>query len=458
MNMEEILEQQILKELFVNETFFGKVYGLLKPTHFNRIEQQELFKAINSFVTKYDKHPAPKDFILFLQNYNMQNQEMFEKVKMELKAILLNSERIDEKVLEKEAEEYIQKVELRDAILDSVDIIQSNDDFSIILGKIEQALSIKIDSDLGLSVMDLEHKFEYYTQKFQGYLTGISSIDETLGGGFREKTLSVALAPSHGGKSTLLMSLGGNYCLRKEDVLYFTLEMPEEEIGRRIDANLINVPANDIKDLSFEEYKSKFPKDLGTLYMKEYSAGNLSVMGIKSYLKELYAQTGKTPKIIIIDYLALMKSDRITLGKAGGYLYYKSIAEELHGMAKDLGVAVITAQQLGRQAFDNLEAGADDVSDSIGVIQTADIAFGLLSTEMLRNENKVLVNFWKNRYTGKLDKYTLNVDYGRAMYWADENSDMGATPLHNQISTPQQNVPTGADAGVGFGNFNFGNI
>jgi replicative DNA helicase len=453
-NLEEVLEQQILKELLVNEVFFGKVFGLMKHSHFSRVEQQELFKAISQFVQKYDKHPAPKDFIVFLQNFTPLNQVIFDKMKLELKAVLMNTEKIDERVLEKEAEEFIQKVELRDAILESVDIIQNNDDFSLILGKIEQALSIKIDTDLGLSVNDFKHKYEYYTQKFQGYLTGIKAIDETLGGGFREKTLSVTLAPSHGGKSAFLMSLASHYTLKKEDVLYFTLEMPEEEIGRRVDANLINVPANDIKDLSYEEYVSKFPKELGKLYMKEYSAGNLSVMCIKAYMKELYAQVGHTPKIIIIDYLALMKSDRITLSKAGGYLYYKTIAEELHGMAKELGVAVITAQQLGRQAFDNLEAGADDVSDSIGVIQTADIAFGLLSTELLRNENKVLVNFWKNRYTGKLDKYTLNVDYGRVLYWSDEDGDMGSTPLSN-IQTQQ---PTGAEAGVGFGNFNFGNM
>jgi len=450
--MEELLEQQILKELLTNEVYFGKVFGLIKEDHFTRPEQKEVFKAMKEFVRKYDKHPSPKEFILFLKNYNTP-LNLKEKIKDELKSILQNTDAIDSKVLEKETEEYIQKMELKKAIIESVDVIEKNDDFSLIMGKIEQALSIKIDSDIGLSITNFKRKYEYYTQEFQGYPTLIKPIDETLGGGFREKTLSVILAPSHGGKSAMLMSIAAGYTLQKQDVVYFTLEMPEEEIGKRIDANLINVPANDIPNLSYEEYVSRFPKDIGNLYLKEFSAGTLSVFGIKSYLKELYAQEGKTPKIIIIDYMALMKSDRISLSKAGGYLYYKLIAEELHGFAKEYGVVVITAQQLGRQAYDSLEAGADDVSDSIGVIQTADVAIGLLSNEALRNESKTFVNFWKNRYTGKLEKYTLNVDYSRVMYWSDEdNKQLPDTP------TPLQPQKSKVEESLGFGSFNFGNI
>jgi len=255
--------------------------------------------------------------------------------------------------------------------------------------------------------------------------------------------------------SSLLMSVAASYTLKGFDAVYFTLEMPQEEIAKRIDANLINVPANDLHTLTLETFKSKIPKNIGDLHIKEYSSGNLSVLGIKSYLKELYAQTGKMPKLIFIDYLALMKSDRVTLGKAGGYLYYKSIAEELHGMAKELGVAVITAQQLGRAAFDNLEAGADDVADSIGVIQTADVAFGLLSTELLRNEDKVMVSFWKNRYTGRLDKYVVNVDYGRALYWGepDDSSGMVASPQTAMKSSIESGIP-----GMQAGKFNFGTL
>jgi hypothetical protein len=454
MNLEEVLEQQILKELFTDEKYFEKVYGILKPKHFNRPEQQELFKVIQEFVKKYDKHPAPKDFILFLKNYNLPNQQLFDKVKTELKVILTNPERADPKILEKETEEYIQKMELRDSILESVEIIQEGGDFSEILGKIEGALSIKIDSDIGLDIRNLERKYEYYTQSFQGYPTGIKPLDDILGGGFREKSLSIVLAPSHGGKSAFLMSVAAGYTLQKYDVIYFTLEMPEEEIGKRIDANFVNVPANELEKLSFEEYKTRFPKDLGNLYIKEYGAGSLSTLGIKAYIKELYAQTGKRPKIIIIDYMALMKSDRISLSKAGGYLYYKMIAEELHALSKELEVAVITAQQLGRQAYGSLDAGADDVADSIGVIQTADVAFGLLSNDQLREENKTLVSFWKNRYTGRLEKYPLNVDYGRVMYWGDDDnsSQTSATPI-TQTGASETN-----SNGIGFGSFAFGNL
>jgi len=433
--METEIERYILKELLFNEIYFGKVYSILDGKHFEMIEFQTVFSYIKKFVTKHNKSPNIKEFVLYLQNSEVEENTKTQ-IKETLQGLISDEAKIDVNVLLKETEEFVQKAELKEAILKSVDIIQGGGDFDEITRLILNAQSVKIDSDLGIDVFnDLQKKYEFYTKLFKGYLTGIEPIDNTLGGGFKEKTLSVVLSPSHGGKSTFLMALAGNYATRKLDVVYFTLEMPEESVSRRIDSNIIRTPSNDIDKMSFDEYKNKFPKELGNLFVKEFSSGSLSVLGIKTYLKELFTQKGKTPKIIIIDYLSLLKSDRVSLSKAGGYLYYKAIAEELHGFAKEYGVAVITAQQLGRSAFDNIEAGADEVADSIGVIQTADIAFGLLSNETLRGENQVIVNFWKNRYTGLLDKYPLNVDYSMATYWATDEANTMTKQV--EITTPK---------------------
>lgn len=203
-----------------------------------------------------------------------------------------------------------------------------------------------------------------------------------------------------------------NFLLRQKNVVYFTLEMPEEEIAKRIDANLLNVPINDLKKLSFEEYQKRFKElgNLGHLRIKEYPAGVLNTTMIKSYIQKLQNKDGFIPDVIVIDYLGLMSSTRISLSKAGSYQYYKSIAEEVHALAKELDIPILTGFQLNRSAYNNVDAGMETISDSIGVVQTADSIIALLSNEKLRQEKTTMVKFLKNRIGGYLTSHLVKFE------------------------------------------------
>ena len=408
------IEIVILKALLEDEKYFGVVYPFLKESIFSNVKLQEVFKLIKSYVDEYGKKPSLKDFILYFKN-----QKLTENLKKELseiiKLIAKSDVPDDEEFLYKESEKYIQKQSLTDSILKSAELIEKDKDFNVILGLIEQSLAINFDTELGLKYDDLDglkQRYDYYTKKILGIPLGIPSIDKALANGIPKRTLNIIVGASHSGKSMMCINSTANFLLRQKNVIYFTLEMTEEEIAKRIDANLINVPINSIKNLSFEEYENKFKKlgKLGHLRIKEYPAGFLNVTRIKSYLQKLRNKDGFTPDVLVIDYLGLMSSSRVSLGKAGSYQYYKSIAEEVHGLSKELDIPILTAFQLNRSAYNNTEAGMETISDSIGIVQTADSIIAILSNEKMRQEKTVMLKFLKNRIGGHLSSHIVKFE------------------------------------------------
>jgi replicative DNA helicase len=244
-------------------------------------------------------------------------------------------------------------------------------------------------------------------------------LDKALGSGIRDKTLDVVVAPSHGGKSALLIATAAETYLRGKNVLFISLEMTDFEISRRLDANIINHPANRLGELSYDEYTRKLneaKKYAGKMVVKDYPSGVFSTLTLKSLINELETLEDFKPDLIVIDYLGLMNSTRTTLGKAGGYAFYKSIAEELHGFAKAYDLPVLTAAQLNRGAYDNVNSGLDSIADSLGVIQTADVVIAVLSNEQLRSEGQALLKLLKNRNTGQLSSHLVEVDFSKAQF------------------------------------------
>jgi len=274
-----------------------------------------------------------------------------------------------------------------------------------------------------------------------------------LGGGYRRKTLNLTVAPSHGGKSSLLIADACNFYLNKEEVLFISLEMTEFEIARRVDANLLNHSANDLGSLSEEEYTrrlNEIKQYAGKLVIKEYPAGTFNTIKLKALLNELSTQ-GFNPSVIIIDYIGLMSSSRVSLAQAGGmYQFYKSIAEELHGFAKEYNVVVNTASQLNRGAYNTLDAGLDSIADSLGVIQTADTVLAILSNDALREENKALLKFLKNRNTGKLSSNLVEVRFDTMTFidYDEQSSTIDRLNTNIGSSSLQESVGTGVNTSV----------
>lgn len=254
-----------------------------------------------------------------------------------------------------------------------------------------------------------------------------------------------------------LLHTASTNILKGKNVLFLTLEMTEEEMGKRIDSNILDIDTNDFWSIPKEEFKKKFDavKDsLGKLIIKEYPAGSFNTLKMESLISELQKEMDFTPDIICIDYLTLMASSRTTLAKAGNtYSYYKLIAEELHGFSKQFDVPIITAAQLGRGAFNNLEADMASIADSIGIIQTADTVIALLSSDNLKTNKQMVIKALKNRNTGRLDNLLVGTAFERMKFTEIEDSEQPQQPINESF---QLGVPgLTQESNIDFGGFNF---
>ena len=441
------MENIILKNLLTSQEYFGKVYPHLSPLHFQTMETSTIFKALQGYFSKYETAPNIKELGLYIKNSPEISEAILPKVMDTFKEAMLEPPIENPEFLIDETEKYIQKIELSEAIFKSADLIEKNLPFEGVIGMVEKALSVTFDNDVGMDYKGTSsERFDYYTQKIQGSSCGIPSIDRALGSGYRTKTLNLRVAPSHGGKSALLISDTCNFILNGEDTLVVSLEMTEEEIARRVDANLLNHPANDLGSLGKETFTKRMDeitKNAGKLVIKEYPAGTFNTIKLKSLLSDLAAKDNFNPKHIVIDYIGLMTSSRATLSQAGGmYQFYKLIAEELHGFGKKFDKIMHTASQLNRGSYNSLDAGLDSIADSLGVIQTADTVLAILSNDALREEKKSLLKFLKNRNTGQLSAHLVETHFEtmRFIDYDEENNILESVNAHIQTSTLQNAV------------------
>jgi len=444
------MENVILKNLLTDDEYFGKVYSSLKPIHFTNIENTEIFNSIQKYISKYDIKPNIKELGLFIKNSSKLPESLVTKVISRYKQIMTDQPVQNKEFLLDETERYIQKIELSEAIFKSADIISADEPFEQVIGMVEDALSISFDSDVGLVYnTSAEDRFDYYTQKMIGLPIGIPSVDRALGSGLRSKTLNIAVAPSHGGKSALLVSIASNVRLRGKNVLFVSLEMTEFEIAKRIDANLLGINSNDFANVNKDEYINKIEKinDMpGGIVIKEYPAGTFNTIKLRSLLADLENEKNFIPEIIVIDYIGLMASSRVTLAQSGGsYAYFKAIAEELHGFGKKEDKVMVSAAQLNRGSYDNLDAGLDSIADSLGVIQTADTVMAILSNGQLREMNQALIKFLKNRNTGSLTSHLVDVDFSMSRFIDMEDDSPNINNVNSNAQT-QIGVPELAQA------------
>lgn len=427
------IEESILQSLFYNQEYFTKVYSSLKKSLFSTEENIALFLLIQNFVKEHDSRPSIRELALKVKN---------SEVEPNLKKNILNkmkSFKDDPKIdntdfLLKETEKYIKKTQLSIAILDSVDLVKGGKDLEPVIEKVQDALNVSFNLDSGLNYIEsITDRAEYYHENLRGISTGLKSADKILNGGFMDKTLNIFLSPSGGGKSAALVSVGANMLMNKKNILYITLEMSEKEIAKRFDANILDIETKNLKNTNKEELEGRFNeiKDkLGYLFIKEFSAGTFNVMNLKSLIEDIRNSKGILFDAIIIDYMTLMSSYRTTMAKSGGtYSYFKSISEECHGFSKicpannRIGLPIITASQLNRNSFNNLEVDQSNISDSIGIVQTADLCIAIVSTDALRERQESLWKFLKNRNSGILKDVLFKVNFSK-MRFEDIEQDL----------------------------------
>jgi replicative DNA helicase len=402
------LEQTILKNLIYNEEYLRKVLPFIKDEYFTDSVEKILFKEISEFISKYNTPPTIEAITLAVkERRNLTNAEM-EKSKSYLQEIeLAKGEESKIQWLIDKTENFCQEKAIYNAVLGSISILDGKDktqDKGAIPKILSDALSVTFDNSVGHDYLeDSDERYEFYHKKEERIPFDLELFNKITKGGLPTKTLNIALAGTGVGKSLFMCHVAAGAMSLGKNVLYITLEMAEERIAERIDANLLNVTLDDLIELPKDLYDKKVnrirEKTTGKLIIKEYPPASANAIHFRTLLNELNLKRSFVPDIIFIDYLNLCCSSRIKAGSnINSYTYVKSIAEELRGLAVEFGVPVVSATQTTRSGYTSSDPGLEDTSESFGLPATADLMFALISTEELEELGQIMVKQLKNRY------------------------------------------------------------
>ena len=401
-------EKVILSNLVFNEKFGRKTIPFLKDEYFHDYVDKILFNLINDYVQKYNRFPTKESLAIDLANKEDINEEYFKQAKdgiVELE-IDINTEL---NWLLDNTEQFCQERAIHNALLRS---IQIKDDktgkFSrgLIPQILTDALAVSFDSNIGHDFLeDSSERYDFYHKAEQRVPFDIDLLNKITKGGLPRKTLNICLAGVGVGKSLFMCHCAASNLVQGKNVLYITLELAEERVAERIDANLLNIPLNEIELISKEEYLAKIAKlrkrnSIGRLIIKEYPTACAGVANFRHLLNELKIKKNFIPDIVYIDYLNICISSRLRMGaNVNSYSYIKAIAEELRGLAVENDFPIVSATQLTRSGFTSSDVGLEDTSESFGLPATADFMFALIATDELIALNQYLVKQLKNRYT-----------------------------------------------------------
>lgn len=412
----------IFSGLLQNQQYLRKVLRYLKPSYFQNNSDKIILKTIMMYCQKFKTIPTPTQVMSDITKLKNINEEVFENIQEVLNEIKSNKEVFDYDWLIQNTETFCKDRAFELAVMECAELIDNGDDKNIANKLIKDALSINFDTHLGIEIFNeksIIERIKQYKEKGKIYKTHITRLNDILGGGLIEKTLTVLMGSTHSGKSMSLISFACGFVQNGYDVLYITLEMAEEIVAKIIDANILSVKINDIGDMKNDDYISQYNsflenKKLGKLFVKEFPTTTAGVMAFRSLLEELKFKKDFAPKILVIDYLNIMKCDSITQGKS--YEIVKRIAEETRGLIVEGSYAGISATQSNRDAHDSSDMDLTQTSESWGLPQTADLQIGIISNEELYNQNILIYKILKNRISGKLNiKFPIktNFSYGK---------------------------------------------
>ena len=403
--MNQTIERTTLSNLLFNEDYARKVLPFIKGNYFDVREERIIFDEIASFVDKYNKIPTQTSLEIEIGSRKDLNQDEHDKIVDIVKT--LNSEKVDMDWLLDTTEKFCKDKAIYNAIVEGVGIIDGKDKSKTpdsIPSILTEALSVSFDNSVGHDyIEDAESRHEFYNRKEERIPFDLDFFNKITKGGLPSKTLNIALAGTGVGKSLFMCHMASNCLAQGKNVLYITMEMAEERIAERIDANMMNVNIKDLADLPkqlFEDKISKIVKKTsGKLIIKEYPTASAHSGHFRGLIKELAIKKSFKPDIIFIDYLNICASSRFRGGvNVNSYTMIKSIAEELRGLAVETNVPIMSATQTTRSGFSNTDVGLEDTSESFGLPATADLMFALISTEELEELNQICVKQLKNRY------------------------------------------------------------
>jgi replicative DNA helicase len=406
----------------------------INQEYFSDSTEKYIFKEVKDFIEKYKTMPTKEALVInFVESKTLTEEQVRNCVDLVNEIHKHKDEPTETQWLTEQTEKFCQDRALYNAIMESVSILddkKTNKSKGEIPKILSDALGVSFDNNVGHDyINDYERRFEFYHQKEERIPFDLDYFNKITKGGLPNKTLNIALAGTGVGKSLFMCHVAASCISQGYDVLYITMEMAEEKIAERIDANLLNIGINDLHVIPKEDYTRRFSalqsKTQGKLIIKEYPTASASALHFRSLLNELQLKKNFRPKIIFIDYLNICCSSRLKMGSSvNSYTYIKSIAEELRGLAVEFAVPIVSATQTTRSGFSNSDVGLEDTSESFGLPATADFMFALISTEELQQLGQMMVKQLKNRYNdpGVNKKFVVGVDRSKMRLYDVESN------------------------------------
>ena len=427
----EQIEFLILKNLIHNEKYLRKSIPFIKSEYFEDAHQKMVYEEIFSFVEKYNELPTKEVLTIEIEKRSDINEDSFKSVTHLISC--LDESPVENEWLIDTTEKWCRDRAIYLALLDSIAIADGKDDKKgrdAIPSILSDALAVSFDNHIGHDYLqDYEERYEFYHQKEEKIPFDLEFFNKITKGGIPNKTLNIALAGTGVGKSLFMCHVASSCLLQDKNVLYITMEMAEEKIAERIDANLLNVGIQDIVDLPKPMFSTKVnnitKKTMGSLVIKEYPTASAHSGHFKALLTELSLKKSFKPDIIFVDYLNICASSRYRANaNVNSYSYIKAIAEELRGLAVETNVPIVSATQTTRSGYGSSDVELTDTSESFGLPATADLMFALISTEELEGLNQILVKQLKNRYNDPTiyKRFVIGIDRAKMRLYDCEQS------------------------------------
>ena len=453
------LQKTILRNLLTEEEYTRKVLPFIDPAYFEA-PYKNIFGEITKFVAKYNKLPSLESFKIELDQTNRMSDDMYRQTIDMLPEIFTKQKENQEWLLD-QTEKWCQDRAVFNAVMESISIIDGKHETlqkNALPDILSKALGVTFDNNVGHDYLEnVDERFEFYHRQEDRIPFDLEYFNKITKGGLPNKTLNIALAGTGVGKSLFMCHVAANALMQGRNVLYVTMEMAEERIAERIDANLLNVPIDQLENLSKDMFTDRVgdlrAKTEGKLVIKEYPTGQAHTNHFRALLNELKLKKNFVPEMIFVDYLNICASSRMKGmgGAINSYTYIKSIAEELRGLAVEFNVPIVSATQTTRSGYSNDDVGLEDTSESFGLPATADLMFALITNDELNNLGKILVKQLKNRYNDPTSytRFTVKVDRSKMRLEDDDEPDNTGID-NNEDDTP---VFDNSNAGSRFKNF-----
>lgn len=401
-----MLEKTIVSNLLFNEEYCRRVFPYIKGEYFDENSLRKIFETFSEYVNEYKEPPSIEALKISIDKRKDLNESSYKEVSQVIDSLSVDKDTNQEWLVD-ETEKFCQDKDLYNSIRKAILILDGQDkqnDKGSIPKLLSDSLGISFDSSVGHDFLeDYSDRYEYYHRKEERLPFDIEILNKITKGGIPRKSMTVLLATTGGGKSLVKCHMAATSLMYGKNVLYITMELAEEEVARRIDANLLDTRLDELMMLPKETYEARVSrvksKTPGKLIIKEYPTGSAHAGHFRHLLNELRMKKNFVPDIIFVDYLNICASSRVKgVAAANSYTLVKSIAEEVRGLAMEFNAAIVTSSQFNRGAYDSSDVDLSNTSESMGITHTADAIFGLITTEDLDNLKQLMIKQLKNRW------------------------------------------------------------